>query len=187
MSCILHLIWQPQSCIGERYINKRGHLQTCVFCYPLRYLIKKNHLQMLTDIIWDLWGLFSHHTCYFGSFTREGRLRVAVDKIRQPFLCLKCLGEHLSVFIWARAWRQTCRSWLLSIRSPASLSPGLNSQTSLVWYFIICTKLKRWENVLGLIGSLLNNNETGSRLGRKAHQTHLALMVLQSNEDSSGP
>lgn len=122
MSCILHLIWQPQSCIGERYINKRGHLQTCVFCYPLRYLIK-NHLQMLTDIIWDLWGLFSHHTCYFGSSTREGRLRVAVDKIRQPFLCLKCLGEHLSVFIWARAWRQTCRSWLLSIRSPASLSP----------------------------------------------------------------
>ena len=186
MSCILHLIWQPQSCIGERYINKRGLLQTCVFCYSLRYLIK-NHLQMLTDIIWDLWGLFSHHTCYFGSFTREGRWRVAVDKIRQPFLYLKCLGEHLSGLIWARAWRKTCRSWLLSISSPASLFPGLNSQTSLVWYFIICTKLKRWENVLGLIGSLLNNNETGSRLGRKAHQTHLALMVLQSNEDSSGP
>lgn len=178
MSCILHLIWQPQSCIGDSYINKRGYLQTCIFCYPLRHLIK-NHLQIASWYHLRLMRLV---------FPPHIRFRVAVDKIHQQFLDLKCLGVHLSVIIWDTAWRKTRRSWLLSISPQAAHPPpSLNSQTSLIWCFIICTKPKRWENVLGLIGSLLNNNETGSRLGRKAHQTHLALMVLQSNEDSSGP
>lgn len=150
--------------------------------------------EFLTGVSWGSWDLISPAT---DIILHNPPMKVDLGVMVEKSLSLRIPGPFtfqvaalLMMILEQPATNNTSHDsspWLnTSPQFPKFVSLWILHPVFSYFLFFICKRLKRWKNVLSLIESLSINNEFCSRLVKNAEQTHLTIMVLQSNEDSSG-